>query len=190
MQPFLLRIFDIVISLVGIIISLPVMLVVYIVGLIDNGSPLFFQQRVGKSQKAFTLMKFRTMAIKTGSVGTHLVDASAITKLGRFLRKTKLDELPQLFNVLLGHMSLVGPRPCLPNQTELVREREKRGVFSVRPGVTGLAQVNDVDMSTPRKLARYDRLMISNMSIKLYIKLIFTTALGKGGGDRVKSTQE
>ena len=78
---------------------------------------------------------------------------------------------------------------CLPNQIELVREREQRSVFEVRPGITGLAQVNDVDMSTPRKLARYDQIMISKMSIKLYLKLIFTTALGKGGGDRVKSVQ-
>ena len=112
MQSFLLRNFDIFISLTGIFFSLPVMLVIYIVGLFDNGSPLFFQQRVGKNQKLFTLLKFRTMAIDTGSVGTHLVDAASITKLGHYLRKTKLDELPQLFNVLLGHMSLVGPRPC------------------------------------------------------------------------------
>lgn len=147
---------------------------------------MFFQQRLGKNQRLFTLIKFRTMEINTHSVGTHLVDAKSITKLGHFLRKTKLDELPQLFNVLAGHMSLVGPRPCLLNQTELVEEREKRGVFNVRPGVTGLAQVNDVDMSTPRKLSRYDQLMINSMSLKLYIKLIITTAQGKGRGDRVR----
>ena len=129
------------------------------------------------------------MATNTQSVGTHLVDVSAVTKLGRFLRKTKLDEIPQLFNVLMGHMSLVGPRPCLPNQTELVGEREQRNVFDVRPGITGLAQVNEVDMSAPRKLARYDQLMINSMSTKLYIKLIITTAFGKGGGDRVRKSQ-
>jgi len=127
------------------------------------------------------------MAITTGSVGTHLVDAASITKLGRFLRKTKLDELPQLFNVLLGHMSLVGPRPCLPNQTELVGEREKRSVFKVRPGITGLAQVNEVDMSNPRKLARYEQLMIERMGLNLYVKLIITTAFGKGRSDRVRT---
>ncbi len=165
------------------------MLVIIIIGLFVNGSPLFFQPRVGKNQEPFTLTKFRTMAITTGSVGTHLIDAASITKLGRFLRKAKLDEMPQLFNVLIGHMSLVGPRPCLLNQKELVEERAKRGVFGVRPGITGLAQINEVDMSTPRKLARYDQIMINNMSIKFYIKLIITTALGKGGGDRVKSTQ-
>ncbi len=185
----LYRTLDILISFMGIIVGLPIMLVVYIIGLFDNGSPLFFQQRLGKNQKLFTLVKFRTMTTVTSSVGTHLVDASSITKLGHFLRRTKLDELPQLFNVLLGCMSLVGPRPCLPNQIKLIGEREKRSVFELRPGITGLAQVNDVDMSTPRKLARYDQLMINKMSIKLYLKLVFTTALGKGGGDRVKSPQ-
>ncbi len=183
----MLRTLDIFLSLAGIILALPLMLVIYIIGLIDNGAPLFSQQRVGKNQKLFTLIKFRTMAINTSSVGTHLVDASAITKLGRYLRKTKLDELPQLFNVFMGHMSLVGPRPCLPNQTELIEERQKRGVFNVKPGITGLAQVNDVDMSTPRKLARYDQLMINSMSITLYIKLIIATAFGKGRGDRVQT---
>ena len=125
------------------------------------------------------------MSINTDSVGTHLVDTTSITKIGSFLRKTKLDELPQLFNVLLGDMSLVGPRPCLSNQTELVEERDRRGVYKVCPGITGLAQVNDVDMSTPRKLARYDALMINRMSIKLYVKLIINTLLGQGLGDRV-----
>lgn len=127
------------------------------------------------------------MPINTDSVGTHLVDTSSITKLGSTLRKTKLDELPQLFNVLIGHMSLVGPRPCLPNQTELVEERDKRDVFKVRPGITGLAQVNEVDMSTPRKLARYDALMINCLCLKLYFKLIISTILGKGHGDRIRT---
>ncbi len=189
MQSFLLRALDILFALTGIIFGLPILLVVFAIGLFDNGFPLFFQQRVGKNQKLFTLVKFRTMSIDTGSVGTHLVDASAITKPGRLLRKSKIDELPQLFNVLLGHMSLVGPRPCLTNQKELVEERGKRGVFGVRPGITGLAQINDIDMSTPRKLARYDQLMIKRMNPKLYIKLIITTALGKGRGDRVQSVQ-
>jgi len=162
------------------------MLSVYFTGLFVNGSPLFFQQRVGKNQEPFTLIKFRTMAITTGSVGTHLVDAASITKLGHFLRKTKLDELPQLFNVLLGSMSLVGPRPCLPNQTELIEERAKRNVFSVRPGITGLAQINDVDMSTPGKLARYDKILVNNLDPGLYGKIILATILGKGRGDRVQ----
>ena len=186
MQFSLLRVIDIFLSLTGIICGLPVMIIIYILGLFDTGSPLFFQQRVGRNQQLFTLIKFRTMSINTDTVGTHLVDSASITKLGSFLRRTKLDELPQLLNVLLGHMSLVGPRPCLSNQTELIEERDRRGVFKVRPGITGLAQINDIDMSTPRKLARYDHLMINCMSVKLYIKLIIDTALGKGHGDRVR----
>ncbi len=162
------------------------MILICIVGFIDNGSPVFFQQRVGRYRQTFTLMKFRTMAINTSSVGTHLVDSTSITKLGVFLRKTKLDELPQLFNVLAGHMSLVGPRPCLPNQTELIEQRNKRGVFNVRPGITGLAQINEVDMSTPRKLARYDAIMIKQLTSCLYFQLIMATVSGKGTGDRVK----
>ena len=89
----------------------------------------------------------------TASVASHLASATSITPFGNFLRKSKLDELPQLWNVLKGEMSLVGPRPCLFNQEELIAERDKRGVFEVRPGITGLAQVNTIDMSTPELLA-------------------------------------
>ncbi len=186
-QIFLFRVIDVLISLIAIILTLPVILIIYIVSLFDTGSPLFFQQRVGKNKKLFTLIKFRTMPINTINIGTHLVNTSSITNFGKFLRKTKLDELPQLFNVLLGHMSLVGPRPCLPNQVKLVKERDKRGVFNVRPGITGLAQINEIDMSTPRKLARYDALMINCFNFKLYIKLIIETILGKGRGDRTET---
>jgi O-antigen biosynthesis protein WbqP len=182
----MIRALDILFSLLGMICGIPVFLVVIILSLLDHGSPFFKQIRIGKNQQPFTLVKFRTMAIGTRSVGTHLVDPSSITKLGRFLRKTKLDELPQLFNVLVGQMSLVGPRPCLPNQTELISERSQRDVFEVRPGITGLAQINDVDMSTPRKLARYDQLMIKRLTLTLYGNLILSTVLGKGSGDRVR----
>jgi lipopolysaccharide/colanic/teichoic acid biosynthesis glycosyltransferase len=187
MQAVLIRILDIFISLAGIIFTLPAMIVIGIVVYFDTGSPLFFQSRVGKNQKQFTLIKFRTMALNTPSVGTHLVNPESITKIGRFLRRTKLDELPQLLNVLPGHMSLVGPRPCLPNQTILIDEREQRDVFVVRPGITGLAQINDVDMSTPSKLAYYDQKMINEMSLKPYANLIFSTVLGKGRGDHVRT---
>src|SRR5215469_1490888 len=105
------------------------------------GSPLFRQARVGRHQKPFVLVKFRTMKPGTASVASHLVDVTSITRWGRFLRQTKLDELPQLWNVLKGEMSLVGPRPCLFNQEELIRERAQRGVFEARPGITGLAQI-------------------------------------------------
>lgn len=126
------------------------------------------------------------MPKNTASVATHLVGASSVTRLGQFLRKTKLDELPQLINVLKGEMSLVGPRPCLFNQQDLIVERESRGVFTVLPGITGLAQVNEVDMSTPVKLAELDQQMIQTLNLKNYFTYIIQTVLGKGAGDRVK----
>lgn len=183
----MIRFIDFILSFLGLIFLAPVILIIFIIGLFDTGSPFFIQTRLGKKQQPFSLIKFRSMRPDTASVGTHLVQADAITPLGRFLRKSKLDELPQLVNVLKGEMSLVGPRPGLPNQKELKTQRALHGVFSVRPGVTGLAQVNEVDMSTPRKLAKYDRVMIKRMTLMLYFKLIIATVLGQGGGDRVKS---
>ena len=123
----------------------------------------------------------------TASVASHLADASAITPLGRILRKTKLDELPQLWNVLCGDMSLVGPRPCLFNQQDLIVKRAARGVFDARPGITGLAQIQGIDMSTPELLAKTDAEMLRQMSLFNYFRYIFLTILGKGAGDRVRS---
>lgn len=180
------RLLDIVFSFFGLVFGSPVLLVIYIIGLFDTGSPLFKQERVGRKQKPFILYKFRTMRPETASVASHLVDSSSITKLGGFLRKTKLDELPQLWNVLKGEMSLVGPRPGLFNQTELTSAREAQGVYRVRPGITGLAQVNEIDMSTPDLLAETDAKMIAEMNVSNYFKFIFLTVLGKGAGDRVK----
>ena len=186
MQTLIIRTIDILLSLLGILVTSPIIIVVIVIVGFDGGRPLFFQQRVGRNQQAFTLVKFRSMSVNTRSVGTHLVDANAITPVGRFLRRSKLDELPQLFNVLLGQMSLVSPRPCLPNQHELIDERAARGVFAVRPGITGLAQINGVDMSGPRKLAIYDSLMIRHFSVTNYLCLIAATAFGRGAGDRVR----
>ncbi len=118
-------------------------------------------------------------------MATHLVGASSVTKLGSFLRKTKLDELPQLINVLKGEMSLVGPRPCLFNQNELIEARQEKSVFDVRPGITGLAQINEIDMSTPELLAEWDEKMILTLSLKNYFVYIVQTVVGKGSGDRV-----
>lgn len=169
----------------GLIFGAPVLLLIYILGLMDTGEPLFRQVRVGRYQQPFTLVKFRTMRLDTASVASHLASSSSITKLGRFLRKTKLDELPQLWNVLKGEMSLVGPRPNLFNQEELISERAARGVYDVRPGITGVAQVNDIDMSTPQLLAETDALMLRDLRLSLYFKLLLQTLLGKGRGDRV-----
>ena len=183
----MLRILDFLLSLTGLIFGLPFIIILLIIGYFDTGSPLFRQQRVGLNQKPFTLVKFRTMRPDTASVATHLADASAITSFGHFLRKTKLDELPQLWNVLKGEMSLVGPRPCLFNQTELIEERQKRNVFSVRPGITGLAQVNQIDMSTPKLLAETDAKMMRSLNVAAYFKYLLMTLIGKGRGDRINS---
>jgi lipopolysaccharide/colanic/teichoic acid biosynthesis glycosyltransferase len=181
-----IRIFDIVFSLLGLVLGLPLLFLLTLIGLFDTGSPIFRQVRVGRHQKPFTLVKFRTMKLDTASVATHLASNSSITRFGHFLRKTKLDELPQLWNVLKGEMSLVGPRPGLFNQEELTQERAKRGVYEARPGITGLAQVSEIDMSTPALLAETDQKMLESLTLVAYFKYIFMTVAGKGAGDRVR----
>lgn len=182
----MIRCFDIVFALLGLIVGFPLLLLLTLIGYLDTGSPIFRQVRVGRHERAFTLVKFRTMKPETASVATHLVDSGSITKFGHFLRRTKLDELPQLWNVLKGEMSLVGPRPGLFNQQELISARAKRRVFDVRPGITGLAQINAIDMSTPELLAGTDREMIDSLNLRNYFRYIFMTLVGKGGGDRVR----
>ena len=182
----MIRILDFCFALAGLVVGLPLLIVLTVIGYFDTGSPVFTQERVGRNKKPFTLVKFRTMKKGTASIASHLASADAITPFGNFLRKTKLDELPQLWNVLKGEMSLVGPRPCLFNQEELIREREKRGVLVARPGITGLAQVNEIDMSTPVLLAETDEKMLSSLGIRDYFLYIFQTVAGKGSGDRVR----
>jgi O-antigen biosynthesis protein WbqP len=182
----MIRLFDLFFSTIGLTLGAPVLFVIYLAGLFDTGSPVFRQERVGRAQKPFMLVKFRTMRPETASVASHLADASAITPLGAYLRRTKLDELPQLWNVLRGEMSLVGPRPCLFNQTELIGERAVRAVFKARPGITGLAQVNNIDMSMPKLLAETDARMLKEMTVSAYLKYIFMTIGGKGSGDVVR----
>ena len=181
----MIRLFDLVFSALGLLLGFPLLLVLVVIGFFDTGSPIFRQERVGRNKKPFTLVKFRTMKKDTASVASHLASADAITPFGRFLRRTKLDELPQLWNVLKGEMSLVGPRPCLFNQDELIAQRESRGVLSARPGITGLAQVNDIDMSTPILLAETDEKMLKNLTVAAYFKYILMTVSGKGAGDRI-----
>lgn len=180
-----LRSLDVLFALFGLLVGGPLLLLLFLLGLLDTGSPLFLQIRVGRDQRLFTLVKFRTMQPDAAHVATHLADASAVTRWGGILRRTKLDELPQLWNVLKGEMSLVGPRPCLPNQIELIAEREQRGVFAVRPGITGLAQVRGIDMSLPQLLAEIDAQMINTLSVTAYFRYILLTLLGRGAGDRV-----
>ncbi|EIW89360.1 sugar transferase [Alishewanella agri BL06] len=182
----LIRLLDIIFAFCGLVVGFPVLVILTIIGLFDTGSPIFRQVRVGRNKKPFTLVKFRTMKKDTASVASHLASASAITPFGSFLRKTKLDELPQLWNVFWGDMSLVGPRPGLFNQEELTAARDKKGIFNARPGITGLAQVNEIDMSTPELLAETDAKMLENLTLANYFKYIFMTVAGKGSGDRIK----
>jgi O-antigen biosynthesis protein WbqP len=182
----MIRFFDFFAAFFGLLLLWPILLLVVIIGLFDTGSPVFIQTRVGKKQKPFNLIKFRTMSVETKSVASHLASNASITKLGAFLRKTKIDELPQLINVVKGDMSLVGPRPNLFNQEELIRERDALGVYDVLPGVTGLAQVKNIDMSTPKLLAKTDKEMIDTLTISNYFKYILMTVTGSGSGDAIK----
>jgi O-antigen biosynthesis protein WbqP len=181
-----MRFFDILFSFLGLLILCPILSLLFIIGYFDTGSPIFRQVRVGKGKQSFRLMKFRSMHVNAPSVATHLASAKSITPFGSFLRRSKLDELPQLWNVFVGDMSLVGPRPNLFNQLELIEEREMRGVYSIRPGITGLAQINKIDMSTPKLLAETDAKMIDHLNVWYYFKYIFLTVFGKGFGDRVR----
>ncbi|MBM7037707.1 sugar transferase [Vibrio ulleungensis] len=182
----MIRLLDFLAAFFGLLFLWPIMLVVTIVGYFDTGSPIFIQERVGKNQKPFKLIKFRTMPVSTKSVASHLAGDVSITKLGAILRKTKIDELPQLINVLKGEMSLVGPRPNLFNQEELIQEREALGVYNVLPGITGLAQVQNIDMSTPARLASVDKQMIDTLDVKKYVQYILMTITGSGSGDAVR----
>lgn len=182
----MIRLFDFLAAFLGLLFLWPVLLVVTILGLFDTGSPIFVQERVGRNKKPFKLIKFRTMSVDTHSVASHLASTCSITKLGAFLRKTKLDELPQLINVLKGEMSLVGPRPNLFNQEELIQQRDTLGVYNVLPGITGLAQVKNIDMSTPALLAKTDKQMIDTLNLKDYFRYILMTVTGSGSGDAVK----
>ncbi|PQJ83354.1 sugar transferase [Aliivibrio sifiae] len=182
----MIRTIDFLAAFFGLLFLWPILLIVVIIGMFDTGSPIFIQERVGRNKKPFKLIKFRTMSVETKSVASHLANNASITKLGNFLRKTKIDELPQLINVVKGEMSLVGPRPNLFNQEELIKERDALGVYDVLPGVTGLAQVQNIDMSTPELLAKTDKQMIDSLTIKDYFKYIIMTATGSGSGDAVK----
>ncbi|MBP6784160.1 MAG: sugar transferase [Verrucomicrobiales bacterium] len=180
------RCFDELASAFGLLLSAPLLVVLIpLIRLTSSGPAIFRQPRVGRDGKVFLCYKLRTMAVNTRQAGTHEISADSITGIGRILRKTKIDELPQLWNVLKGEMSLVGPRPCLPGQAELIRERGCRGVFMVRPGITGLGQVRGIDMSDPIRLADCDAEYVANRSFAFDLRLIWLTISGAGMGDRV-----
>jgi len=182
------RLFDILFSFFGLLFLSPIFIILIVIGYFDTGSPIFRQKRVGRGKRPFYLFKFRSMLVNSPSVATHLASENSITTFGSFLRKSKLDELPQLWNVLIGDMSLVGPRPNLFNQEELMIERDILAVYSVRPGITGLSQINKIDMSTPKILAETDSKMTSELNIYRYFYFIIVTVIGKGSGDRIKIT--
>jgi lipopolysaccharide/colanic/teichoic acid biosynthesis glycosyltransferase len=182
----MLRIADVTLAVAGLLLGLPLFLLLTFVGFFDTGKPLFRQRRIGTGGAEFTLFKFRTMRVGTRDLPTHLAQPSDITGFGRFLRRTKLDELPQLWNVLLGQMSFVGPRPCLPSQLDVIEARRAQGVLASRPGITGFAQLRGIDMSEADRLARADREMMERLNLRTYLLCIFFTAIGRGRGDRVR----
>jgi lipopolysaccharide/colanic/teichoic acid biosynthesis glycosyltransferase len=151
----------------------------------SSGPGIFAQERVGKDGAIFTCYKFRTMAEGSPNLGSHEVSASLVTPIGGILRRTKLDELPQAINILLNQMSLVGPRPSLPNQTAVVSEREGLGVLAIKPGITGLSQVNKIDMSQPVDLARCDAEYAELRSLRLDLSILIQTLRGSGRGDAI-----
>jgi O-antigen biosynthesis protein WbqP len=146
--------------------------------LVSPGPAIFRQVRVGKGEKPFVCLKLRTMVLSAAEVPTHEISGAAVTPLGRWLRRFKLDELPQLWNILRGDMSFVGPRPCLQSQHDLILERRIRGVYGVRPGLTGLAQIRGIDMSTPELLAQTDAEYVKRMSLWTDVRVIVGTVIG------------
>jgi O-antigen biosynthesis protein WbqP len=163
-----------------ILISLPILMPIFAIFafliIVEDGKPVFFiQKRIGKDLKIFNIYKLRTMKKNAPNLGTHEVDKSNYLKIGAVLRLSKVDELPQLINFIKGELLLIGPRPGLENQLELKKQRLKRQVFSVTPGISGLGQVLGYDMSDPVKLSKIDSLYITNKNIQLDFKILLAT---------------
>jgi len=184
------RVLDVTVAAAGLTLGAPVLAIAALAIRLEDGGPVFFrQERIGQHGEAFDILKLRTMVVGAESLGAgYAVDEgdSRITRVGALLRKTSLDELPELVNVLRGDMSLVGPRPCLPNQAEVIAARRARNVFDIRPGITGVAQLAAIDMSTPEKLAEADKSYMQRRSFFGDLAIIARTVLGGGGGDALK----
>lgn len=182
------RLADLCLALLGLpaaaLLIVPCMVVVWIT---SPGPVILRQVRIGRHEKPFVCLKLRTMYADTPQLPSHKLPASAVTPAGRWMRRLKLDELPQLWNVVRGDMSFVGPRPSLPSQTQLIMARRERGLYALRPGITGVAQVAGIDMSDPVRLADAEAVYLKTMSLALDLRLIFASIIGAGRGDRVRS---
>ena len=176
-KTFFKRILDFTVSFIAIIVFSPIFMLVALLLLLNNkGSVFFFQKRPGKNEQIFKVVKFKTMTDKKDKNGNLLPDADRLTNLGKFVRKTSLDELPQLINVLKGDMSLIGPRPLLPEYLDLYTPIQKRRHL-VKPGITGWAQVNGRNAISWRKKFEYDTWYVENISFILDLKIIALTVL-------------
>lgn len=172
------RIFEILVSLtILIIFSLFFLIITFLIKYKDKGTILHWSKRIGLNNKIFYMPKFRTMSYNTPNLATHLLKNpdDYITPVGKFLRKTSLDELPQLYSILLGDMTFVGPRPALFNQYDLIRERSKLGIQMLKPGITGYAQINGRDDISIKKKIEYDYFYLNNKSTIFDLKIIILT---------------
>ena len=198
---FFKRLIDIVLSFIGAVVLLPAFVIISIAIVIDDPGPVFFKQkRVGKNKKLFWLHKFRSMKVKTPDIPTHLLTnpEQYITRVGKFLRKTSLDELPQIYDILFNKMSIIGPRPALWNQDDLIAERDKYGANDIKPGLTGWAQINGRDeLEIPVKAA-LDGEYVEKMSFGFDCKCFFGTITSvlksegvvEGGTGEMKKQEE
>ena len=171
----MIRFFDICGALIGIIISVPITLFVAVRNIQRFGSIFFVQKRVGRNGALFSIIKFRSMDPNAPVVPSHLLPPDVIDEWGMFLRRKKIDELPQMLNVLTGEMSLVGPRPCLPSQLDLIGARRDSGLLDIRPGLTGPAQIKGIDMSDTDKLIAEEIVFVTNFCVTDYVWCIVNT---------------
>lgn len=161
------------------------LLLMLLIRLDSRGNPLFIQWRIGQDQMPFRLFKLRTMKSDTSNLPSHEVPATRITRVGRALRSSKLDELPQLWNILRGEMTFVGPRPCLPTQRQLIEERARRQLFQFLPGITGPAQIQHIDMSKPTLMSQVEEEYFTRSTPLSDVVIVLRTVFGAGRGDVV-----